>query len=129
MFFVPSVTVNGTIFSNVTKTLSGQKVNVKRSKKGSQTPPAPPPPPTRTTDSTLPVDLSSVNHEKVPHINNACALSSAGVSVFFLDLKYTHTHPHLILNHRSLSFSGTLIVTQTTRLQKVRNISKDQQRF
>lgn len=83
--FAPCVSVNGTIFSNVTKTLRKQW-----SRKQTRIADAPPPSaPTRTTDSPLPVDLSSVNHKKVPHINNACALE---FHCFFWTQK-THLQP------------------------------------
>lgn len=42
---------------------------------------------TQTTDSTLPVDSSSVNHKKVPHISNAHAVYPAGLSGIFFVVK------------------------------------------
>lgn len=82
-------------------------------------------------DSALPVDSSSVNHKKVPHINNAHDVFPAGLSVFLSRLENTHLTPLCIPSHGSLFFifSGNVYCHLVTYLGKNMKLKKDQQRI
>lgn len=79
-----SLSVDGTILSNAAETLRSSEKKTLADRQQRLTP----------TDSTLPVDFSPVNHKKVPHDNDACALSATGFFFYSHRLKI-HSPPFL----------------------------------